>query len=129
MINKKIIKYLYAGVINTTFGYILGVLLYLSIGELIDAYFVSIIAGFISIAFSICVHRRLVFKSQNNYLKDLFSGAFVYGFVIIYSGLVFKLAIDVFQWSIFLAQAVVLMQGWVISYILLNKITFRSSHV
>jgi len=124
MISNKVVRYVIAGVINTVIGYFLGVVLYIYSAEVVDAYIISIVAGFLSIGFSIFVHRSFVFNSNNSFFKDLYSGAMVYGFVILYSGFIFKIAIDVLDWSVFLVQAVVLSQGWVVSYILLNKITF-----
>ena len=124
MISRKLIRYSIAGIINTIFGYFLGVILYLILVDFIDAYIISVVAGFLSIGFSIFIHRKFVFTSQNTYLTDLYSGGLVYGFVIVYSGLIFKIAIDFFGFSIFLVQAFVLVQGWGVSYILLNKVTF-----
>ncbi|MBF9040327.1 hypothetical protein LSUCC0387_05405 [Rhodobacterales bacterium LSUCC0387] len=113
------------GVVNTCFGYLLGVTLFMAFRKYIDAFFISFTASFLSIGFSTLMHRRYVFKSNNSIISDLRRGYLVYTSIICITAALFKAIIDYLNVSVFFAQMVVLVLSWGLSFYFLKNYAFR----
>lgn len=124
LLHYTLVRFAMIGVVNTIFGYFLGVLLYLWLVDNLDAFFISALSGFISIGFSLTLQRQFVFLSKGSVIGDLFRGFIVYGILILFAALIFKMLVDIFKVNIFLSQAITLAQSWIFSYFLLSKFTF-----
>ena len=124
MFNYTLIRFMVVGIVNTIFGYSLGILLYLWLVDNIDAYFISTASGVISIGFSVMLQRKFVFLSKGSLQGDLFRGFVTYGGLVLFAALIFKLLVDLAKVDVFLAQAITLGQSWVLSYFLLSRFTF-----
>jgi putative flippase GtrA len=121
-----LVRFAVVGFLNTIFGYFLGVLLYMWFVDYLDAYIISAMAGFISIGFSLMLQRKFVFFSKESLKRDLYRGFIVYGIVVIFAALIFKVLIDIAKVDIFLTQAIVIAQSWIFSYFLLSRFAFSN---
>lgn len=128
-LNYTVVRFAITGVVNTIFGYFLGVLFYIWLVDILDAYFISMIAGFISIGFSLSLQRKFVFASEGSLKGDLFRGGLVYGGLVLFAAMIFKFLIDILKFDIFIAQAIILVQSWIFSYFLLSKFAFLNRSI
>jgi len=119
-----VVRFAIIGVVNTLVGYFLGVIFYFWLFDQLDSYFISVLSGFTSIAFSLMLQRKFVFSSQGSLRGDLIRGGLVYGVLVLVAALTFKLLIDTKGLDIYIAQAIILGQSWVFSYFLLKKFAF-----
>ncbi len=113
------------GVANTGFGYLLGVVLFTVLEDHLDAFLVSYLSSFLSIGFSILMHRRYVFKSTNPVVVDLKRGYLAYSLIIVLTAICFKAMIDFLDMNVFVVQSIVLALSWVLSFNLLKKYAFK----
>lgn len=126
LFDYTVVRFAIIGVVNTIFGYFLGILLYLWLVDNLDAYIISTVSGFISIGFSLTLQRKFVFLSKGSLKGDLFRGFIVYGALVLFAALIFKVLIDFAKINIFLSQAIIIGQSWIFSYFLLNRFAFSN---
>jgi putative flippase GtrA len=117
-------KYIFAGIINTIFGYAVGVYSYEKFGENFGVIIVGIISNIISISFSFAVYKLLVFKTNNKWTLEYLKSFIVYGFVSILGILILWIFVDKLNFSIWYAQLIVIVISSFFSYIGHSFFTF-----
>ena len=129
LLNYTVVRFAIIGVVNTIFGYFLGVLFYLWLIDSLDAFLISTFSGIVSIGFSVMLQRKFVFRSNGLLRDELFRGYIVYGGLVLFAALIFKFLIDIVGVNIFMAQAIILAQSWIFSYFLLKKFAFSNRFI
>ena len=124
--SSDLVRFAIVGGVNTVFGYSVNILLYFTMKNYIDAYFISLCSGFLSVFFSLFMQSRFVFYSEKNSFKGFRRGFLVYGALILFSAGLYKFLIDFIQINVFTVQAIVLMQSWLLSYIFLKHFAFSN---
>jgi len=116
---KRFILFLIVGLVNTGFGYgLFALLIYLKVHYSIA----TLISTFIGILFNFKTTGIIVFKNNNNML--IFRFFLVYGITYLL-GLLFLYITNYFKISNYIAGAIWLLPGAVISYFLIKSIVFR----
>ena len=116
---SRFILFLIVGLINTGFGYgLFALLIFLKVHYALA----SLIATILGIIFNFKTTGVIVFKNRNNML--IFRFFLVYGITYLL-GLLFLYITNSFAISNYIAGAVWLLPGAVISYFLMKSIVFR----
>jgi len=124
MTKKKI--YLIVGLINTIFGYFIGILNYILFYKLIGIFFLSLLNNIISITFSFLTYKYFVFKTKNKFfLSEYLKSYIVYGLAFIVGTFFLWLTLEVIKFDIFLAQFITIGLTVIFSYIGNNYFTFK----
>lgn len=118
-------RYLIAGGWNTAFGYFATVVLYYLLSMRLHIVAIGILANIICISMSFLTYKLFVFKSQGEWIREYFRSYVVYGgsAVIGISGLWFL--VDMIGIPFWLAQAVLMVAGVIVSYVGHDKFTFN----
>lgn len=121
---KKI--YLIVGLINTIFGYFIGILNYILFYKLIGIFFLSLLNNILSITFSFLTYKYFVFKTKNKFfLSEYLKSYIVYGLAFIVGTFFLWLTLEVIKFDIFLAQFITIGLTVIFSYIGNNYFTFK----
>lgn len=116
---KRFILFLIVGVVNTGFGYgVFALLIYFKVHYSLAA----LISTFLGILFNFKTTGIIVFRNSNNRL--IFRFFLTYGITYLL-GLLFLYITNYFKISNYIAGAIWLLPGAVISYFLMKSIVFR----
>ena len=119
-------KFIIFGIINTLFGYISGVTIYMLLIELFGIIIIGIINNIITITFSFITFKIFVFKTRNNnWIKEYLKCYVVYGIKAIISIFILWGCIDIFELNIFISQATAILITVVITYKGHKNFTFK----
>ena len=128
IIDEKKKRYLIIGLINTIFGYFIGILNYILFYKIIGIFFLSLLNNIVSITFSFLTYKYFVFKTNNNYiLKEYFKSYIVYGISFLFSTLMLWYSLEIIFLNIYIAQFLAIIATIVFSYIGHNYFTFRNN--
>lgn len=125
--DDKKLRYLFVGGINTTFGYIAGVLIFNILEQHLHLIFIGIISNVISITFSYSTYKLFVFKTKGNALAEYFKSYVVYGITFLISISLLWILIEGYELNIWVVQAVIIAITVVVSYSLHDRFTFRGT--
>ena len=121
--SKKFILFLIVGLVNTGFGYgLFALLIYLKVHYALA----SLLANILGIIFNFKTTGIIVFRNNNNLL--IFRFFLAYG-ISYFLGLLFLYICNYFQISNYIAGAVWLLPGAIISYFLLKSMVFRAKSI
>jgi hypothetical protein len=123
--DSRFITYSIIGGINSIFGYIIGVGLYLLLDKKINIIFIGILITILSITFSFTTLKIFVFKSKGNWLTEYIRAYIVYGAISIINLIFWCFLIHFNYGNIFIVQAVVIMNSFILSYFSHTKYTFK----
>ena len=119
LLPKRFILFLFVGLVNTSFGYgLFALLIYLKVHYSLAC----LISTFMGILFNFKTTGVIVFKNNNNLL--IFRYFLAYGITFLL-GLLFLYITNYFKISNYIAGAVWLLPGGIISYFLMKSIVFR----
>lgn len=121
------IRYLIAGVWNTAFAYVVGILLYKYLYELCGIWGVGILANVLGISMSFCAYKFFVFRSSANWVKEYAKSYLVYGFVALVNIPALWLMVDRLKFSIWLSQFACIIFSVIISYAAHSNFTFKKN--
>ena len=125
-IDGKKKRYLIIGLINTFFGYFIGILNYILFYKLIGIFFLSLLNNIVSITFSFLTYKFFVFKTKNKFfLSEYLKSLIVYGTSFIVGTLFLWLTLEVLKLDIFIAQFITISLTVIFSYIGNNYFTFK----
>jgi len=125
-IDEKKKKYLITGLINTLFGYFIGILNYILFYKLIGIFFLSLLNNTLSITFSFLTYKYFVFKTENKFfLKEYLKSYIVYGLAFIVGTFFLWTTLELLKLNIFIAQFVTISFTVLFSYIGNNYFTFN----
>ena len=125
-IDGKKKRYLIIGLINTIFGYFIGILNYILFYKLIGIFFLSLLNNIVSITFSFLTYKYFVFKTKNKFfLSEYLKSYIVYGISFIAGTFFLWLTLEVLKLDIFIAQFITISLTVIFSYIGNNYFTFK----
>ena len=125
-IDGKKKRYLIIGLINTIFGYFIGILNYILFYKLIGIFFLSLLNNIVSITFSFLTYKYFVFKTKNKFfLSEYLKSYIVYGISFIIGTFFLWLTLEVLKLDIFIAQFITISLTVIFSYIGNNYFTFK----
>ena len=125
-IDGKKKRYLIIGLINTIFGYFIGILNYILFYKLIGIFFLSLLNNIVSITFSFLTYKYFVFKTKNKFfLNEYLKSYIVYGISFIVGTFFLWLTLETFKLDIFIAQFITISLTVIFSYIGNNYFTFK----
>lgn len=125
MIEKFSIRYIIAGVFNTSLGYCLGVLLYHLMYPKIHIGFIGAITHFAAITISFTTYKLYVFRTKGSWAKEYLKSYVVYGSSALLGIVVLWVLIDIVVASIWVAQGASMIATIVLSYLGHSRFTFR----
>ena len=124
--NKVPKKFLVVGVINTIFGYSVGLLNYFLFFELIGIIGVGILNNIINISFAFLMFKKFVFKTVNtNWFLEYLRSYIVYGVKAIVGIIVLWLFVSILDINIYISQAVAMLVTIFLSYTGHKNFTFK----
>ena len=125
-IDGKKKRYLIIGLINTIFGYFIGIFNYILFYKLIGIFFLSLLNNIVSITFSFLTYKYFVFKTKNKFfLSEYLKSYIVYGILFIVGTIFLWLTLEVLKLNIFIAQFITITLTVIFSYIGNNYFTFK----
>ena len=105
MFNKIPKKFIIVGIINTFFGYIIGIVNFFLFFNIFGIIFVGILNNVISITFSFFMFKKFVFKTVNtNWIFEYLRSYIVYGVQAFFGILTLWLCIKMIVLNIYISQ-------------------------
>lgn len=121
----EILRFGVVGLINSVFGYLLGVGLFSAFEHYATALVISLVSTSLSIVFSFTMQKLFVFRVRGHWLRQFLKGIVVYSFVTLIGAVMFAALMDTFGLNVWLAQAIVIGSTAVIGFIGSKMFTFR----
>ena len=105
MFNKIPKKFIIVGIINTFFGYIIGIVNFFLFFNIFGIIFVGILNNVISITFSFFMFKKFVFKTVNtNWIFEYLRSYIVYGVKAFFGILTLWLCVKIIGLNIYISQ-------------------------
>lgn len=127
-INKRGLRYVVVGGVNTLFGYLLTVFLFYLLVNKIEIIIILVISNILSISFSFLTYKLFVFKTLGNWVKEYARCYLVYGGISVVGISLTWLFLDIFHINIWIAQAISILIAIIFSYHGHKKFTFRTNY-
>jgi len=121
---KSLKKYFLVGILNTVIGYFLLIILHGLLNEVLDSFFISYLASFITIGLSILTYRSFVFKSRSDLKTSLKRGYLAYIGIIFITSTFFKILVDYLLMDIYISQLMVIFISWILTMKIHSLYTF-----
>ena len=119
-------KFMIVGIINTIFGYLIGLLNYLLFYIKIGIIRVGFLNNIIAITFSFTLLKFFVFKTTNiNWFLEYIRSYVVYGIQGLAGILTLWVCVSFFYINIFFSQAISILTTVLLSYLGHKKFTFK----
>lgn len=119
------IRYFSIGIINTTFGYLIGLVLYFKLIQSLRLPIILIIANIISISFSFITYKKFVFKTKGNWVVEYFRCYLVYGLSTIVSIFLTVAMVNIFSIQFWIAQAISIFASIAVTFVLHKNYTYK----
>lgn len=124
--NKIPKRFMIVGIINTIFGYLIGLLNYFIFYSKIGIIGVGFLNNIIAITFSFTLLKFFVFKTTNiNWLLEYIRSYVVYGIQGLAGILTLWVCVSFFNINIFFSQAISIITTVLLSYFGHKKFTFK----
>jgi putative flippase GtrA len=127
-LDKRGLKYIAVGGINTLCGYIISIIVYYLLINKIGIILILVISNILSISFSFLTYKLFVFKTLGNWVKEYTRSYLVYGGISVIGISLTWLFLDIFYMNIWIAQAMSMLLVIFFSYYGHKKFTFRANH-
>lgn len=127
MIHSEKLRYLLVGGWNTAFGYLVGVGLFLMLGQHLHIVLIAIISNVIAITMSFVAYKILVFRTHGKWLIEYLKCYLVYGGNALIGVFLLWIFVDYFSMNIWLAQGAIILLAVIFSYLLHKRFTFKRS--
>lgn len=119
-------KFIIIGTTNTVFGYLVGILNYFLLFEVIGIIGVGILNNIINISFAFIMLKKFVFKTINtNWFYEYLRSYLVYGLKAIIGIFILWLCVSTFKLNIFISQAAAMLITIFVSYKGHKNFTFK----
>ena len=126
LLNEIPKKFMIIGIINTIFGYLIGLLNYFIFYSKIGIIGVGFLNNIIAITFSFTLLKFFVFKTTNiNWFLEYIRSYVVYGIQGLAGILILWVCVSFFNINIFFSQAISILTTVLLSYFGHKKFTFR----
>jgi putative flippase GtrA len=106
---SELIRFVIVGVVNSIFGYSVGVMLFLLLRENFPVFTISVIANSIAIVFSFVTQKVFVFRVKGHWTQQFIKGLAVYSVVTLVGSGVFWVLIEAVHLNVWISQAVVIL--------------------
>ena len=106
---SELIRFAIVGVVNSIFGYSVGVMLFLLLRENFPVFTISVIANSIAIVFSFVTQKVFVFRVKGHWAQQFIKGLAVYSVVTLVGSGVFWVLIDGVHLNVWISQAAVIL--------------------
>lgn len=123
-LKKKIVKFLYVGIVNTIVGYSIYAILVLLEVPYLASLFIATVVGVIFNYFSI---GRLVFKSRDSFVT-FFKFVATYGIVYLINAFMLNMAMKHLQINPYIAQALCVPPSVFLSWLLMNYWVYKNEN-
>jgi putative flippase GtrA len=120
------IKFLAAGFVNTTFGYLIGLFAYEMLNTKVHIVLISLLANFFAISFSFLNYKLFVFKTKDYWIKEYLKSFVVYGGVVILGTILIWILVDFLRIQFWISQIIVILIISIISFIGHRFFTFSN---
>lgn len=121
-------RFLIAGLWNTLFGYVAGIVIYWLIGKAAGVIVVGILGSVVSISMAFLTHKLFVFRTKGNWLSEYLRSYVVYGGTAIAGIALLFLFVDILGIEFWLAQLLAILVTVTASYLGHSRFTFRSGN-
>ena len=126
LLNEIPKKFMIIGIINTIFGYLIGLLNYFLFYSKIGIIGVGFLNNIIAITFSFTLLKFFVFKTTNiNWFLEYIRSYVVYGIQGLAGILILWICVSFFNINIFFSQAISILTTVLLSYFGHKKFTFK----
>tara|TARA_B110000467_G_C18293201_1_gene466183 strand:- start:45 stop:446 length:402 start_codon:yes stop_codon:yes gene_type:complete len=126
LLNEIPKKFMIVGIINTIFGYLIGLLNYFIFYSKIGIIGVGFLNNIIAITFSFTLLKFFVFKTTNiNWFLEYIRSYVVYGIQGLAGILILWVCVSFFNINIFFSQAISILTTVLLSYFGHKKFTFK----
>lgn len=126
LLNEIPKKFMIVGIINTIFGYLIGLLNYFIFYSKIGIIGVGFLNNIIAITFSFTLLKFFVFKTTNiNWFLEYIRSYVVYGIQGLAGILILWICVSFFNINIFFSQAISILTTVLLSYFGHKKFTFK----
>jgi len=120
-------KYFLVGCLNTSAGYLIGLMVYLALGPIFHILLVGLVANVLSITFSYMSYKILVFKTENKWLVELLRCFMVFGVSGLLGTFFLWGLVDGLSIPFWVSQGIVIVFLAFFSFFANSKFTFRNS--
>lgn len=119
-------RFLIVGIINTIFGYFIGVFSLFFFLEKFHVLLIGIINNFITISFAFILLKKFVFFTKNkSWLIEYIRSFIVYGLKAVIGIFILWISIDLLNLNIFLSQGLSMLITFFFTYKAHKKFTFK----
>ena len=126
LLNEIPKKFMIVGIINTIFGYLIGLLNYFIFYSKIGIIGVGFLNNIVAITFSFTLLKFFVFKTTNiNWFLEYIRSYVVYGIQGLAGILILWVCVSFFNINIFFSQAISILTTVLLSYFGHKKFTFK----
>ena len=125
--DKKKLRYIVAGAVNTIFGYLVGVQLYKILFLDFHILLIGILINIINISFSFITYKIFVFETRDGWILEYLKSYITYGISAIVGVSLLWGMISIMDLSIWYAQAYSMVLVAILSYFGHNHFTFKKS--
>lgn len=125
---KKEVKYLFAGAINTLFGYLISLVFYYSFHSTMNLVLILIGTNIVTITFSFLTYKVYVFETTGNWIQEYLKCYLVYGITAILSSTFVWALVEKLSVRYWIAQGLSIVIVVATSYILHRNYTFKGNN-
>jgi putative flippase GtrA len=126
--NRKKLRYLIAGGINTVVGLTAYPFLYVCLSPIGFGYLqVLLISHIVSVTFSFLTNKFYVYRTKKNIMQEYFKFFMFYGVYLIINLILLPIFVNVIRLTPIIAQAFISIVGVVMGYFCYNFIVFKKS--
>lgn len=125
--DRKGVRYLLVGGLNTAFAYAVSVGLYYGLSRWLHVVTIGVIANIVCITEAFIAYKLLVFRSPGSWLREYVRCYVVYGGNALIGVVGLWLLVKVIGMRFWIAQGVLMMLGIAISYVGHNRFTFNKA--
>jgi putative flippase GtrA len=126
MFKFKGLRYILTGSWNTLFGYFSALIIYDYCHFFLHILLIGLITNILNISMSFFTYKYFVFKTKNHWLTEYLKAYIVYGGITILSIGILWFTVDYLKIHFWIAQAVVMVIGVLVSYFGHDQFTFKN---
>ena len=120
------LKFLVAGLVNTSVGYLIGLFAYEMLNTKVHIIIISLLANFFAISFSFLNYKIFVFKTKDHWIQEYLKSFVVYGGVVVFGTILIWILVDLLKIQFWISQIIVILITSIISFIGHRLFTFSN---
>ena len=129
MLNNYRKRCLLVGILNTTVGYFLGLVIYSFTQDILWLPIILFFINAANISLSFLTYKLLVFNTRGNWVIEYLKCYIVYGANFILSMMVVWVLVEELGYRFWIAQGIALVIGVFLSFFLHDKFTFSNKKI